>query len=54
MFGVIIVVFSLVISILQNEPSLSYTHIGPFLGSVIDTLKMSLGDFEVISRVHNT
>jgi hypothetical protein len=53
MFGISILIFSLVICVLQNDPSIHYVHLGQFLGSVIDTFKMSLGDFEIIGRVEN-
>jgi hypothetical protein len=51
MFAITTVIFSLVITILQNEESEYYVHVGPVTGNLIDTFKMSLGDFEVIGRV---
>jgi hypothetical protein len=54
MYAVNIVIFSLVVSVLQNTPSTNYLHLGLFLGGIVDTFRMSLGDFEIISRVHDT
>lgn len=54
MFGITVLIFSLILTVLQNDPSEYYTHLGPFTGNVIDTFKMSLGDFEIIGRVHET
>ena len=54
MFGIIIVIFSLVITTLQNSPSEYYLYVGPFWGNLIDTFKISLGDFELIGRVQTS
>ena len=53
MFFINIVLFSLCIMILQNDESESYLYIGSFAGALIDSIKMSLGDFEVIGRVQS-
>jgi hypothetical protein len=54
MYAVNIVIFSLVVSVLQNTPSANYLHLGLFFGGIVDTFRMSLGDFEIIARVHDT
>jgi hypothetical protein len=51
MYAICVGLFSLVITTLQNSPSEYYLYMGPFMGNVIDTFKISLGDFEVIGRV---
>ena len=42
---------SLVATTLQNEASVDYQYLGAFIGNLIDTMKMSLGDFGMIDRV---
>lgn len=50
MFFVCLINFSLIITTLQNDPTINYQYVGIFYGSLIDTLKVTMGDFELISR----
>jgi len=50
-YFVCLINFSLVVATLQNEPGEEYQYLGAFMGNLIDSMKMSLGDFGVIERV---
>ena len=52
-FFVCLVSFSLMLTPLQNLETENYHFLGDFWGNIIDVLKMSLGDFSVISRVQD-
>lgn len=53
MFAICTGLFSLLITIMQNEPSEYYLHLGQFTGNLVDAFKLSMGDFEVIGRVQD-
>jgi hypothetical protein len=51
MFFVCILIFALVVTTLQNKNSKHYVHLGNLLGNMVDVLKMTMGDFEIVKRV---
>ena len=53
MFAICTGLFSLLITVMQNEPSEYYLHLGQFTGNVVDAFKLSMGDFEVIGRIQD-
>ena len=50
MFGVNIMFFSIVLTILQNNKSPMYIYLPGYLGNFFDSLRCSIGNFEVIKR----
>ena len=50
MFGVNMVFFSIVLTILQNKSSKMYIYLPGYLGNFFDSLRCSIGNFEVIKR----
>ena len=50
-FFINIVIFRNVLTILQNDESKHYKYLGTTIGNYIDTLRCSIGNFEVIKRV---
>jgi hypothetical protein len=54
MFGVNVLFFTMVLTVLQNKESKNYIYLVHFLGNFFDSLRCSIGNFEVIKRVQNT
>ena len=54
MFGVNIMFFSIVLTILQNNKSPMYIYLPGYLGNFFDSLRCSIGNFEVIKRFQRT
>ena len=50
MFGVNIMFFSIILTILQNNKSKNYIYIATYVGNFFDSLRCSIGNFEVIKR----
>jgi hypothetical protein len=46
--------FTMALTILQNKKSKHYIYLEPFLGNFFDSLRCSIGNFEVIGRVQRT
>lgn len=53
MFFINIMFFTLVLSVLRNKESKSYKYLPHILGNFFDSLRCSIGNFEVIKRVKN-
>ena len=54
MFFINIMFFTLVLSVLQNKESKNYIFLPHIMGNFFDSLRCSIGNFEVIKRVRNT
>jgi hypothetical protein len=53
MFFINISFFTLVLSVLQNKESKNYIFLPHIMGNFFDSLRCSIGNFEVIKRVKN-
>jgi hypothetical protein len=45
-YFILILMFSLIFDIISRNPSDEYSKIGPFMGNLMATLRLSLGDFD--------
>lgn len=45
-YGILILMFSLIFDVISRNPAPEYAKIGPFVGNVFTTLRLSLGDFD--------
>jgi hypothetical protein len=45
-YGILILMFSLIFDIISKNPAAEYAQIGPFVGNLFTTLRLSLGDFD--------
>ena len=45
-FTVLIIMFSAVFDVIAKNEAKEYRHLGPFMGNVMTTLRLSLGDFD--------
>jgi hypothetical protein len=45
-FMILIVMFSAVFDVISKNEALEYKHVGPFMGNIFTTLRLSLADFD--------
>lgn len=45
-FAILIVMFSAILDVIAKNDASEYANIGPFMGNVFTTLRLSLGDFD--------
>jgi len=45
-YAVLIVMFSLIFDVISRNPAGEYKEVGPFVGNLLSTLRLSLGDFD--------
>lgn len=45
-YGILILMFSLIFDVISRNPAGEYAKIGPFVGNLFTTLRLSLGDFD--------
>jgi len=45
-FTILIIMFSAVFDVIAKNEAAEYKHLGPFMGNVMTTLRLSLGDFD--------
>ena len=45
-YAILIVMFSLIFDVISRNPAGEYSKVGPFVGNLFSTLRLSLGDFD--------